>query len=106
MSHTKGWDIIKTYKTLFYGYAILGLIKLLLALCLGGVIEVQKEQPVTPIQNPETAPLLGSGAEDVVPKKNFIRSKLPAISKESRVIVVNLCILFALDSFASGLVPL
>jgi MFS family permease len=105
MNHTKGWDIIKTYRTLFYGYAILGILKLCLALSLGKVIEVEKE-PLTPIQNPETAPLLGSGAEDVLPKKNFIRSKLPAISKESRVIVVNLCILFALDSFASGLVPL
>jgi hypothetical protein len=31
---------------------------------------------------------------------------LPSISKESRVIVLNLCILFALDAFASGLAPL
>jgi hypothetical protein len=105
MNHTKGWDVIKSYRTLFYGYAILGVVKMLLALSLGKVIEVEKE-PTPPIQNPETAPLLGDGAEDVLPKKSFTRSKLPAISRESRVIVVNLCILFALDSFASGLVPL
>jgi MFS family permease len=105
MTKTKGWDIIKTYRTLFYAYAVLGIIKFFLALSLGKVIEVTKE-PSALIQDSETAPLLGDGAEDVAPKKSYIRSKLPAVSKESRAIVVNLCILFALDSFASGLAPL
>jgi hypothetical protein len=105
MTERKGWDIINSYRTLFYGYAVFGIIKLFLALSLGKVIEAEKK-PTLPIQNSESAPLLGDGAEDAVPKKNYLRSILPTISKESRVIVVNLCILFALDSFASGLAPL
>ena len=105
MTENKGWDSIKTYRTLFFGYAAFGVLKLVLALSLGKIIEAEKKS-VTPIVDTETAPLLGDGVENNVPKKDYIRSKLPEISRESRVIVVNLCIVFALDSFASGLAPL
>ena len=101
-----GWEVVKTYKHVFWAYAGFGLIKLCLALALSKAIEVEKKD--TPSPDPETAPLLGDGAEDEEPKKkkSWIASKLPEISPESRIIVVNLCILFALDAFASGLAPL
>jgi MFS family permease len=101
-----GWEVVKTYRTVFWAYAVFGLIKLCLALALSKAVEAEKK--VAPTPDPETAPLLGDGAEDEEPKKkgNWITSKLPEISSESRIIVINLCILFALDAFASGLAPL
>ena len=60
----------------------------------------------------ETQPLLANGAIErpktsVDDQQNppFLRSLLPAISKESAALVFRLCLLFALDSFASGLTP-
>lgn len=106
MRTSLGWEVVKTYRHVFWAYAGFGLIKLCLALALSKAVEAEKK--VTPNPDPETAPLLGDGAEDEEPKKkkSWIASKLPEISPESRIIVVNLCILFALDAFASGLAPL
>lgn len=72
---------------------------------LSQAVEVDKKDAA--IEDPETAPLLGDGAEEVVAtKKGYFASKLPNISKESKLVVFNLCLLLGLDSFASGLVPL
>lgn len=100
------WSQVKSYRAIFWGYAVVGIIKLLLALALSTAVEAEKK--VQTIQDPETAPLLGDGAEDEEPKKsqNWFMSRIPDIGIESRVIVFNLCILFALDAFASGLAPL
>jgi MFS family permease len=99
------WDNIKTYRAVFWAYACVGLVKFALAMSLSKAVEAEKR--AVPIADAETAPLLGNGIEDQEPKKkNFLVSRLPDISLESRVIVMNLCILFALDSFASGLAPL
>jgi hypothetical protein len=102
-----GYDEIAAYRSIFWGYAVVGLIKLCLAMALSKACEAEKKQ-APPAADPETAPLLGDGAEDEEPKKKQSRllALLPEISKESRIIVVNLCILFALDAFASGLAPL
>lgn len=99
------WEIIRTYRTVFWAYAAIGLVKFALTMCLSKAVEAEKKK--TPVADPETAALLGDGAEDLESKKkNFITSRLPDISAESKLIVINLCILFALDSFASGLAPL
>ena len=104
------WDTVRRYRAMFFGYAVFGIIKLLLAIALSRAVEAEKK--LQPIQDPETAPLLGDGAEEVEPKKKWYqkvlpsRSLLPEISSESKLIVVDLCVLFALDAFASGLVPL
>lgn len=98
------WDVIRAYRAIFWGYAFMGGLKFLLSIALSSKIEAEKK--ATPVESPETAPLLGDGAEEIVPKKSYARSLLPVISAESRIIVVNLCILFALDAFASGLAPL
>jgi hypothetical protein len=98
------WDTIDTYRCIFWGYAVFGAIKFFLALMLSEACEAEKKE--VPIADPETAPLLRDGAEDLGSKKSRSRSWLPEISAESKTIVFNLCILFALDSFASGLAPL
>lgn len=100
------WDAIRTYRTVFLGYATLGIVKFILAISLSREIEAEKNKEVASVVDPETAPLLGDRAENVRPKKSKLHSILPKISAESRAIVINLCILFALDSFASGLAPL
>jgi MFS-type transporter involved in bile tolerance (Atg22 family) len=99
-----GWDAIRAYRAVFWGYAAFGILKFLFSVTLSKDIEAEKKP--APVQDAETAPLLGDGAEDVEPKKSYIRSLLPEISAESRIIIVNLCILFALDAFSSGLAPL
>lgn len=104
MRYQLHWNEVETYRAVFWGYAVFGLIKFFLALGLSKKCEVEKK--VMPVACPETAPLLGDGAEDVEPKKSKFRSWLPKISKDSRIVVFNLCVLFALDAFASGLAPL
>jgi MFS family permease len=103
MRYQLSWNEVETYRAVFWGYAAFGIIKFLLALALSQKCEVERK--VTPATDPETAPLLGNDAEDVEPKKSK-RSWLPGISADSRVVVFNLCILFALDAFASGLAPM
>ena len=104
MRYQLHWNEVQTYRAVFWGYAVFGLIKFFLALALSKKCEV--EQKVVPAADPETAPLLGDGAEDLEPKKSKFRSWLPDISAESKIVVFNLCVLFALDAFASGLAPL
>lgn len=101
---SEGWSTIAAYRVVFFAYAAIGVIKFALACGLSKKVEAEKRR-VMPQRDAETAPLLGNGnAEE--PKKRSWVSLVPSISKESRVIVVNLCLLFALDSFASGLAPL
>jgi hypothetical protein len=109
----EGWDEVQAYKMVFFVYAGLGLIKFFLAITLSKKVELEKETPLRQ-SDPERAPLLtesrANGTDGVEPgqkkPKKSITSILPSISSESRVIVVNLCILFALDAFASSLVSL
>lgn len=102
LQSSRSWDHISAYRVIFFAYAVIGLIKFALALALSKNVEAEKESPAA--QDPETAPLLGDSAKKKKVKATV--SLLPSISKESRVIIVNLCILFALDAFASGLAPL
>lgn len=105
MKVNHGWGNVQTYRLVFWAYATVGILKFALTMCLSEAVEAEKKS--IPIADPEAAPLLGDGAEDLEPKrKNFITSKLPEISKESRVTIINLCFLLALDSFASSLVSL
>jgi MFS family permease len=85
-----------------------------LALALALSKKCEADKPEAPTQpDPETALLLGENGvddeDDHAPKESkrkSFASILPSISPESRLIVVNLCLLFALDALASGLVPL
>lgn len=104
-----GWDVIRAYRIVFFGYALCGLIKLCLALGLSHKIEAIQEAVTTEQSDPERAPILAREPRPAVeePKPRGLFSKLfPHISEESKVILAQLVLLFALDSFASGLVPL
>lgn len=101
------WNNVCAYRMMFFGYATIGLIKLALALALSKKCEADKPEAVRR-PNLETAPLLGESGIDSASKKSqrSFASMLPSISPESRIVVINLCLLFALDALASGLVPL
>lgn len=104
-----GMDVVDVYRNVFYGYAAVGVLKLISAVILSSAVEAQDEaeQPTSASETNEQAPLLaqpgqGQAANQAPPKKQ-LRAK---ISRESIPVVVTLCALFALDSFASGLAPL
>lgn len=97
------WQPVETYRVVFLAYAAMGGIKLILSLLLGK--ECEAEERLVETYPSETAPLLNGDA----PKTNDKSSKfamLPSLSKESKVILVQLCLLFAVDNFASGLATL
>ncbi|KAI0133851.1 major facilitator superfamily domain-containing protein [Xylariales sp. AK1849] len=106
------WDKVQSYRVIFYVYAGLGVLKMVLALLLSHKVESEKKQEQTHsrTETGETTSLLNDEAPHADgPKpesKKGSHSLLPNISKESIAVVINLCFLFALDSFASGLAPI
>ncbi|KAF3062461.1 hypothetical protein GL218_03080 [Daldinia childiae] len=74
LTETLGWDFVRAYRAIYFGYAALGLLKLTLTLLLSHAVESEKKAGTEP--------------------------------KESVPVVATLCLLFALDSFGSGLAPL
>ena len=94
----------RAYRVIFFAYAAIGLIKLLLAWSLSRKVEAEKKQS-EPTQGSEQAPLLSENGSKKEKKQPFWKM-LPALSRESAVILLKLCPLFALDSIASGLTPM
>lgn len=101
---SKGWERVPAYRVIYYAYAVIGLIKLMLTLTLSKGCEPEK-QPSTSNAS-ETAPLLGDNGNKKPKKKGSPLALVPQLSKESKVILSQLCFLFAFDNFASGLAPL
>jgi len=120
------WNDVGAYRVMFGIYAILGLVKLGLSSMLSQKCEAETQaerheyQPVTqtsPVEaefsdseeegEDETRNLDGDGppATPILPEIKK-KSIWPAISPESRTVLIKLCMLFAVDSLASGLVPL
>lgn len=99
------YDDVRAYRIIFFAYALLGGIKLALALSLSKKCELERHPK--PPADPERTPLLANGngnADHSTPKpEKFL---FPKISKETRGVFLNLAILFALDAFGSGLAPL
>ena len=108
------------YQIIFGIYAGLGIVKLLLALMLSDKCESQppksEYQEVHQMDDVEAEGLL---SDDEDSQEEHLQSKArtslpetkrksiwPAISPGSRTILIKLCLLFAIDSLASGLVPL
>lgn len=97
-----GWDDIRAYRVVFFAYSVFGLVKLLLALALSKDCEAKHEPPQ---EHPdEEAPLLG--AEQPRKDRQSFFGFFSHISSESLAVLLQLCLLFGLDSFASGLIPL
>lgn len=115
-----GWTPVDAYRITFWAYAALGLGKLLLCLPLSPKCERGKPQTTASVAPHETEvrrPLLeaedhsgdyGSFAntDSKADRANPIVSKITSyVSRDSWLIVMQLCFLFALDSVASGLAP-
>jgi MFS family permease len=113
----KGWTALESYRLVFWAYAALGMVKLIF--CFFLTERTEPTRPIVPAQQAadETRPLLANGddehlrqadqykpdeAEQQLPASTF-RKLLPAISQESFSLVWKLCLLFAIDSVASGL---
>ncbi|KAH8689840.1 MFS transporter [Talaromyces proteolyticus] len=119
----KGWDFVPACRIVFFVYAVVGAIKFLLTAGLSISVEAAKKQKQqkkkqqststqpNPEQSSETAPLLGSNVQENVandepaPKKRIVWF-LPGVQAEFVSLVTSLLLLFALDSFASGLASL
>lgn len=112
LQELKGWEFIAACRVVFFIYAALGGLKLLFTLGLSGEVEAvtewspedeEEEQGID-----ETQPLLGEQSTSAVqaqqhenpPKKNWIHISL---DKDLIPLITKLFVLFALDSFASGL---
>ncbi|KAK1255893.1 hypothetical protein MKX07_008152 [Trichoderma sp. CBMAI-0711] len=109
------WQLIDAYRLIFVGYAVLGLVKLTLALLLSSAVEADEAVTKGAIKanredsNTETSPLLGNGHdnpqgnEEQPKSRGRLVSLLPNISQEGYAIMTSLSVFFALDAFASGL---
>ncbi|KFX99550.1 hypothetical protein O988_03785 [Pseudogymnoascus sp. VKM F-3808] len=97
-----GWDDIHAYRAIFFAYSVFGLIKLLLVFALSKDCEAKPEPPQG--NRDEEAPLLG--VEEPSRSRRSFFGLLSHISPESLAVLFQLCLLFGLDSFASGLIPL
>lgn len=104
-----GWDFVPSCRIVFFVYAAVGVIKLVLTLALSRQVEYEKEEKTRGQnqQGDERRPLLGDSAPpqqepEPAPKKSLFAS----IEKELWSLVIRLFILFGLDSFASGLASL
>lgn len=116
-----GWDLLTAYRLIFYVYSALGAIKIVLALVQSSAVEIQETQhhqfdsqpAATPI---EAQPLLHDEAHTslIQEDRTLTQRHEPCVGKRllSKVdrqrvgVITPLCLLFALDSFASGLVPM
>ena len=112
------WSEVNAYRFIFGVYAVLGLVKLVLSLLLSDKCEPeppkQEYQAVVQMDSVEAEGLLSDeeDTEEEPPKKQAPppeikrKSIWPAISPQSRSTLIKLCLLFAVDSLASGLAPL
>ena len=117
-----GWTDTRAYRVIFGLYAFLGILKLGLSLMLSEKCEPEPEQQerhdAVELGAVEAEGLLSDDDEaDEAPKpkpkpapapaaqQKKKKSIWPQISSSSRAILVKLCLLFAVDSMASGLVP-
>jgi MFS family permease len=117
LQESKGWDFVAACRVIFFVYAAIGAIKFMLTLGLTSNVEAaakkkKENRPPSGQQEPsERQPLLATDAhpdeENEVPKPKQRKIPfLPDIEAHLVGLVVNLCFLFALDSFASGLASL
>ncbi|CAK7204109.1 hypothetical protein SEUCBS139899_006862 [Sporothrix eucalyptigena] len=108
-------DSNAAYRVIFIMYAAIGIVKCMLTLGLSSTVEAKPARPApsSSAEPTERSGLLsGEGASDTsleltsTSKPSIwlrIRSLFPTISHESRSILFRLILLFALDSFASGM---
>jgi len=110
--HVPDWTRLDAYRTLFWMYAGLGVIKALMTVLMSQRCEADVKE-INP-SGIEREPLLNGHAEErsrISPDdsdngpKTTRKSLLGGISKKSRMTFIRLGLLFALDAFSSGMVP-
>lgn len=106
-------DLAGVYRLIFYAYTILGLVKALLVGLLTPTVDRVAQPPAPASSNnaaTETDPLLGNEGEQETTEplagNDGRNSWLPQFTEQSLSLLLTLCLLFGLDSFASGLAPL
>ena len=116
----ESWTDTRAYRSIFWLYALLGLVKLGLSLMLSEACEPepkkQERQDPVELDSVEAEGLLSDDEDDEdvtkpkpapkAPSRKAKKSIWPEISPASRSILFKLCLLFSVDSLASGLVPL
>ena len=110
------WSDTQSYRLIFWLYAFLGLVKLALSLLLSErcELEIPKQKQRCASIKLDTVEAEGLLSDDEgfgheLAKQVHLRKKKsiwPTISPASRTILLKICLLFAVDSLASGLVPL
>ena len=117
-----GFTEIGAYRVIFGIYTFLGAVKLVLSLMLSDKCEPEPPKPsyqeAHQMDSVEAEGLLSDEEESEEERQNpkiIQRAPLPemkrksiwpAFSAQTRTVVIKLCLLFAIDSLASGLVPL
>lgn len=108
-----GWTEQRSYRGIFVLYAAIGIVKAVVAMALSDASELPKRsREREPAHQEETRAMLQSEATDPssIPQSSPFRRALgvfiPVLSPATRSILWKLCLLFAVDSFASGLVAL
>lgn len=117
LQSSKGWAFVPACQVIFFAYAAIGVMKFVLTLGLSESVEAatkkkkdaSQQEQLQQQQSSETEPLLGSANVEAgaqAQKKQRRIPFLPSLERELLGLVLNLALLFALDSFASGLAPL
>lgn len=108
---TWGLKWSEPFPYIFWVYAVVGLLKAVLTLCLTRACEADHIPAEEDSVTEATTPLIGHHRRSSVAKATIttiehvgkpLRTKL---SKESWTILVKLCMLFAVNAFASGMLP-
>jgi len=97
---TSQWDKLRAYRVIFWMYAGFGLVIFGMVLCLSKACEIERPPQV----DIESASV--ESGKKVEGKKNFFMASLPSFSRQSKFVVIKLCLLFALESFGSNMAPL
>lgn len=108
---TKSWEYVPACRAIFFVYAGIGVFKFLLTLGLSGRVEATNGEDTSPQQTrqegSETDPLLANpDREREQTQKQPRQSLFSSIGNDLISLVIRLFVLFALDSFASGLASL
>lgn len=99
------YSLKTSYKFIFLGYSALAFLSLVLCLFMSSKLEVASKEAITLVEEPTTD---ASETDQLIPKvkQSKIKSFLPILDPSVLGLVMKLSLLFALDSFASSLVPL
>ncbi|PYH43488.1 putative MFS transporter [Aspergillus saccharolyticus JOP 1030-1] len=112
LQDTKGCDFITACRVMFFVYAAIGLLKLVLTLCLSREVEATQEKRAAQDaqETGETEPLLGDCPNNAQQQQQSTKKDKPSIlaafDRDLLSLVLKLFLLFGLDSFASGLASL